>query len=296
MELSLKLDENGQVVVVEGKPVYVSDEGKEIEIDATALYTKVSELSSEAKKHRTAKAALKTELGKIKELLPYEELEDLHEWKKQADKNAETVANFDQKDLVDAKKVDEIKRAQNEAHEEEKRKILESFSTKESEFQETLKEKDDCIYDLMVSGEFARSRFFSGPEPVTILLPDIAERYFGHHYKVEKNPKGKLRVTGYLNDEPIYSTKNPGELGDFDEAMEAIIENYSMKDKILSSTGGGSGARGGTGTGDRPTGDAGRLQTMKVQYKEAIDNKDAKKAVVLKNRIFELERKIRSRS
>ena len=295
MELSLKLDDDGHAVVVDGKPVFVSDEGKEIEMDVPALYSKVSELGAEAKKHRTGKAALRTELEKIKEILPFEKLEDLQAWKKKAEKDAEVVANFDQKDLVDAKKVEEIKRAQNEAHEEEKRNILKSFSEKEAGFQEELKARDDTIYNLMVSSKFAQSKYFSGKEPLTILPPEIAETYFGHNYKVEKTSKGKLRVTGYVNGDPVYSTKNPGELGDFDEAMEAILDNYAMKDRIMRSTGGGSGSTGGSGSEEQLAGDHGLLAKYQAQYKEALANKDSRAAVVLNDRIFKLQSKIQKK-
>lgn len=36
---------------------------------------------------------------------------------------------------------------------------------------------------------------------------------------------------------PIYSRKNPGELADFDEALEIIISQYPHKDSILRGSG-----------------------------------------------------------
>jgi len=284
MELSLKLDADGHVVLDEGKPVYVNPDGKDIAIDATALYVKISELGTEAKTHRTGKAALKADLEKITGL--FEGIEDLEEWKNLAVKNAELVANFNDKDLVDAKKVEQIKRAQNEAHEIEKANILKSFSIKESEFQDIINGKDGTIYNLMVSSRFAQSPFFTGPEPKSILPPEIAERYFGSNFKVEKE-SGKLRVTGYIGDEPIYSNLKPGELAEFEEALEAVIDVYPMKDRILRTTGGGSGASGGSG-GDTKTGIEGKILKMQEQYKEAMTAGNGKLAITLKNRIFEL--------
>ena len=50
--MKLKLDENGHVVVSDGKPVYVHDDGKEIPFDAPAAMQKISGLNAEAKQHR----------------------------------------------------------------------------------------------------------------------------------------------------------------------------------------------------------------------------------------------------
>jgi hypothetical protein len=299
MELSLKLDDKGHAVLDDGKPVYVDQEGNDVPLDATALYVKIAELSTEAKNHRKAKADLKTELDGIRGI--FEGVEDISEWKKIADKNAQTVENFSQKDLVESKKVEEIKKAQQAAFDAEKDNLLRSFSEKENEFQTTLSTKDSIIYNLTVSSEFARSPWFTGDNSKTILTPEIAQSYFGGFFKVEedgKHPDGtpKTRVTGYVGDNPIY-TKKPlkaGELADFDEAMGVIIENYPMKDRILRSSGGGSGAGGGAGGGGG--GGKGTLEAkyaeMQDAHKLAMTEGRSKDAIVLKNRLFELKKKI----
>ena len=53
--LNLKLDANGNVVVENGMPVYIHDDGKEIPFDAVAAMTKITSLNGEAKTHREAK-------------------------------------------------------------------------------------------------------------------------------------------------------------------------------------------------------------------------------------------------
>ena len=61
--MKLKLDENGHVVVSDGKPVYINDEGKEIAFDVAGTVATISRLNGEAKSHReraeTAEGALK---------------------------------------------------------------------------------------------------------------------------------------------------------------------------------------------------------------------------------------------
>ena len=60
--MKLKLDENGHVVVSDGKPVYVHDYGKKIPFDAPAAMQKISGLNAEAKQYREAKEAAEAKL------------------------------------------------------------------------------------------------------------------------------------------------------------------------------------------------------------------------------------------
>ena len=48
MTMKLKLDENNNVVVKDGMPVYVHEDGKEIPFDANKATVKIAELNSEA--------------------------------------------------------------------------------------------------------------------------------------------------------------------------------------------------------------------------------------------------------
>lgn len=55
--MKLKLDQAGHVVVADGKPVYVDQEGRETPFDAAATLQTISRLNAEAKGHREAKEA-----------------------------------------------------------------------------------------------------------------------------------------------------------------------------------------------------------------------------------------------
>ena len=55
--MKLKVDEKGNAVVVDGKPVYVHDDGKEIPFDALSTIATIGRLNAEAKGHREAKEA-----------------------------------------------------------------------------------------------------------------------------------------------------------------------------------------------------------------------------------------------
>src|SRR5258708_2266362 len=48
----------------------------------------------------------------------------------------------------------------------------------------------------------------------------------------------------------IFSRVRPGDLADFDEALETLVENYPHRDQIMKGSGAsGSGANGGSGSG-----------------------------------------------
>ena len=60
--MTLKWEEHGHVVVSDGKPVYVHDDGKKIPFDAPAAMQKISGLNAEAKQYREAKEAAEAKL------------------------------------------------------------------------------------------------------------------------------------------------------------------------------------------------------------------------------------------
>jgi len=229
--MKLKLDENGNAVVQDGKPVYVHEDGKEVPFDAPAAMAKIQELNEEAKKHRLRARELNEKLQMFLDAVGDET--DPGEWLEKAVKAIETVQNLDQKKLVDAGQVEALKKNLSEAYEK-----------KLAEMQEVVKAKENQIYRLTISSAFASSPFIAEK---TTLPPDIAETYFGRHFKVEEGENGEVRIVGYINGNPILSREKPGEPAPFEEAIQVIVENYPMKDRILRGTPGGSGGSGNQG-------------------------------------------------
>jgi len=286
MPMRLKLNDDGFAFVSDdGHPVYLlDDEGKEEQaVDVPALYTKVPALTQEATKYRKQRNEVRDSL-KL-----FEGVEDLADWKTKAEQAIETVQNLKDKELVDAGKVEQIKSAMKDAHAQELREIKASYDTKINEMQGSLSNKDGKIYDLMVKSNFHKSPFFSGSEqnpPKTILLPDIAYKYFKDHFKVEEGDNGDLVTIGYdIKGNQLYSPKRPGELADFDESMQQIINSYAGKDDIMRPAKGGSGATGGSGGGVGPKGE---IEKLEADYKAAMAAGNGKVAIALKNRIHRL--------
>lgn len=273
--MNLKLDENGNVVVVDGKAVYLDKDDKEIVLDVDSLYKKIQTVNNESASRKRKIAEMD---DKLKVLV---NIENPEEWMESARKALETVQNLDDKKLIDADKVDQVKQQIKEAYD---LKLVDFETAKTVEItglNDVIKNKDSKIYNLLVSSNFATSPFFSGKEPKTVLLPDIAESYFGKHFKVEENDNGELVVAGYIGEDRIPSRSNPGEGANFEESITEIIDKYPMKDRILRAGGNGSGSG-----GNQDGGEESDVATLKRKYKDAVTAKNMAAAIGFKNQLY----------
>jgi hypothetical protein len=219
--MKLKIDEKGNVVVQDGKPVYVKDDGTEIAFDVMGTTQTISRLNAEAKGHRERAEAAE---GKLK---TFEGIED----PEAARKALGTVANLDAKKLIDAGEAEKVRA--------EITKAFEAKLADASAQAETLKSQ---LYGQMVGGAFSRSKFVADK----LAIPaDLVEARFGKHFAVKD---GKVIATD-ANGNTIYSPANPGEPADFDEALTHLVNAYPQKDQILKGSGAGGGGAGGGGSG-----------------------------------------------
>jgi len=203
--MKLKVDEKGNAVVVDGKPVYVHDDGKEIPFDALSTIATIGRLNAEAKGHREAKEAAQEKL-KLFEGIDDPEF---------ARKAMQTVKNLDMKKLVDSGEVEKVKA-----------EIAKSYQKELDEIKNKNKELETQLYAEKIGGAFARSQFI---EEKLAIPADLVQARLGNLFAVEN---GKVVATD-LNGNKIYSHARPGEFADFDEALETIIEQYPRKDEIL---------------------------------------------------------------
>jgi len=203
--MKLKVDDKGNAVVVDGKPVYVYDDGKETPFDALSTIATIGRLNAEAKGHREAKEAAQEKL-KLFEGIDDPEF---------ARKAMQTVKNLDMKKLVDSGEVEKVKA-----------EIAKSYQKELDEIKAKNKELESQLYAEKIGGAFARSQFI---EEKLAIPADLVQARFGNLFAVEN---GKVVATD-LNGNKIYSHARPGEFADFDEALETIIEQYPRKDEIL---------------------------------------------------------------
>ncbi|MDU4249012.1 DUF6651 domain-containing protein [Pseudomonas sp.] len=228
--MKLKLDDQGHVVVQDGKPVYVHDDGKEVAFDAPGTVSTISRLNGEAKSHRErAEAAEQALKG-------FEGITD----PAAALKALSTVKNLDDKRLVDAGEVEKVK--------------AEAIKAIEDRYAPMVKENETLKGQLnshLIGGAFASSKFiaekFAAEGPAGV---EIARALFGNSLKVEDG-----KVVGYdAQGNKLYSRARPGELASAEEAIELLVDSYAHKNSILKGSGangGGAGHGGGNGGGKK---------------------------------------------
>jgi hypothetical protein len=224
--MKLKTDENGNVVVQDGKPVYVHDDGKEVPFDAPGAVAKISQLNGEAQGHRQAKEKAEAALKVFEGLDPAAAREAI-----------DKLGNIDAKKLIDAGEVEKVKA-----------EISKGFQAQIDELTGKLSAKTGETSDLRREYAFTSSKFVA--DKIAIPVPFLQKTY-GSSFKEEDN-----RLVGYdANGQKIYSRANPGELASFDEALEILISADPYKDHILKGTvsPGGGAPQGGGGSGGSKT-------------------------------------------
>lgn len=254
MPLKLKLDEEGHVVVEDGKPVYVGDDGKDIAYDANYTIATITRLNKENKEQRERAEVAENGLKR------FEGIED----PEVALKALETVANLDQGTLITAGKVDEIKLAAKRAAEEQ---VAQAARASEQRIKIVETERDGLRDDLhreMIGGAFSRSKFIADK---CAIPADFVQARFGPQFKYEEKV-----VVGYGKDgQKIYSRAKPGELAGFEEALEIMIESEPYKDQILKGVNNsGGGATHGQNDGGVPRQVKGDLTGNRQERRDAI--------------------------
>ena len=237
--MKLKLDENGHVVVQDGKPVYVHDDGKEVAFDAPQTVATITRLNGEAKTHREAKEQFEAQVKAFEGLDPVKVKEALG-----------IVQNLDAKKLVDAGEVDKVKAEITDALKKTYEPQIQQLTTERDAVQQQL-------HSELIGGGFARSKFIQDNIAVPV---DMIQATFGKNFKIEE---GKVVAVG-ADGQKIYSRARPGEVADFDEALETLVGGYQHKDSILK---GGQGS----GGGFQGSGQGGGAKTMSRQQFDALD-------------------------
>lgn len=244
MHMKLKFDEKNAVVIQDGKPVYVADDGKEIAFDAPATRDTITRLNKEAQTHRERAEAAET---KFKE---YEGIED----PEKARKALETVKNLDDKKLIDAGEVEKVKLEAKTAFDEQLKQQERKYKPV---VEDLTKERDSFrsqLHHEKLSTAFSRSKFIQDKLAIPV---DLAQARFGDAFYIED---GKIRAKS-VDGNLIYSRANPGNPAEFDEAMEIMVDSYPYRDSILKGSGASGGGAGGAGGGA-----GGKRQVTRAQF------------------------------
>jgi hypothetical protein len=229
--MKLKLDDKGAVVLQDGKPVYVLDDGREVAHDAAGTVATISRLNNEARTHREAKEAAEAALKPFRDA----GIEDAAA----AAAAMQTVANIKTGELTTAAKVQEIKDAATRTANEAVAVATRAAEEKQRVLSEQNQQLTSDLNNHIIGGSFSGSKFIA--EKLAIPA-EMAQTFFGSRFKVDG---GKL-VPMDQNGQPIFSATNHGNYADFDEAIQVMVGGYANKDMILKGSGAsGGGAQGG---------------------------------------------------
>jgi len=240
--MKLKMD-GDKVVLQDGKPVYVLDDGREVAHDAASTVATISRLNGEAKSHREGKEAAETRLK------AFEGIED----GEAARKALELAKNIKDGDLITAGKVQEIKDAAARSAQEAVAAATRAAQEKEKALTEQNAKLTGDLNNHIIGGSFAGSKFISEK----LAIPhDMAQSFFGSRFKVDGGKLVALDQTG----NPIFSATDHGNHAGFDEAIQIMVSQYPNRDLILK----GSGASGGGASGNG--GSAGGKTINRAQF------------------------------
>lgn len=228
MSMQIKKDESGNPIFDGDKPVYVWPDGKEAAVDVDKLFSDLSATRNEAAGRRKDVESLSEKFKAFDGIEP-----------EAARKALETVSLLDAGKLVEAGKMEEFK-AQVEQGWKVKLEDKDKAHAKNiEELTQALSGKDAAIRHLVVRSAFDSSSFL---REKTTLPPDMAYAAFGKHFEV-KEENGEIKAVASIDGQPIFSRANPGTFANPEEAIEALIEKYPYKERILRDTlPGGSGA------------------------------------------------------
>lgn len=241
-----KLDADGKIEMKDGNPVYVDASGREMVVDQST----VSRLNGEAKTHREAKEAAERELNELKE-----KFKDLDPVK--AREALDKLTQIDQKQLIDAGKVEEVKR-----------QITETFQTQIAERDKKLSDLSSELDNTKISHLFSQSEFVRNNVAVPL---DMFEATFRNNFKVEN---GKIVAYG-RDGNPIYSPEKFSEHATPEEAFAILVDKHPNKDMILKAPdASGSGNNGNGGNGGR-----GRVM-KRAEFEKLAPNKQAEHAAM----------------
>ena len=189
------------------KALYVEQDGK-FRLDVEGGFKtpdEITGLTSALNKEREARSQLEKQAKK------FEGIENPAD----ALKALETIKNLDAKKLIDAGEVEKVKA-----------EVQKAMQSRIDELQAAVSEKEQVLTKEMIGGRFARSKFIGDK---LAIPPDLVEARFGSQFKIESG-----QVVAYdQHGNKLYSQARPGELADFDEALNVLVNQYPYKDTIL---------------------------------------------------------------
>lgn len=227
MSIKPVLDENGHVKLDENGNVVYDNAGKQIAYDLGSILENTSKSNAEAAARRKELEALTAKLAEYEGIDP-----------EKARSALDLAANLDSGKLIEAGKVEELKVSIGKSYEATIADLRKAKDESEAKHIQQTADQKKAIHNLLAKGVFESSAFL---REKTFLTPDIAFAAFGKHFEVQEE-NGELSVVATIDGQPVFSTAKPGTIASPEEAVQAIIERYPMKDGIMRPLNGGSGS------------------------------------------------------
>lgn len=219
--------------VKDGHPVYLKEDGSEVTPDVTSAPKKISALNKEAQSHRERAEALAKQLSAFEGLDPDE-----------ARTAMERVRSFDDGELVNSGKLDEVKERTQKAVEARYQSDMKKLQAQLDELTGIRDGLTKELHTEKLTNAFANSQYIKDKVGVPV---DMVRAAFGGNFSIEDG-----QIVAKMNGEVIPSRTNIGDPASFEEAIEAMIEAYPGREYILKGhNGGGTGQRGGNASGKK---------------------------------------------
>lgn len=213
-------DGTGLAVDDKGNPIWINPNGGgEQSVEGNTI----SRLNAEARDNRVRAEKAENDLKAFEGLDP-----------KKAREAIDIADKIDKKQLIDAGKVDEVRA-----------EITKGYEGKLTEAEKRANEATAALRSERLSGRFASSKFVKDAVAVPV---DMVQATFGARFEFDENNN---IVAKRSDGNPVYSKKSMGNIADFDEALEILIDEYPNKNMILKGNNqSGTGNNGGGGNGN----------------------------------------------
>jgi len=248
-----KVDENGQIEVKDGNPVFIHGDKSEAPFDGDGTVKTIAALKMESQTRREKLQSFKKIMEPLKDVgVNIDTGEGLGDYIKSSADAVETVKNFNDSDLVKADEVEKIKKSQKDAYEKKLADQDKAYKSVIERKETRINKLDKTLRDRLIRSEFENSTFI---RKKTVLLPEFAYSNFAKNFEFEEKDGILVPFAVDGKGDRIYSLKNPGQLATPEEAIEILINSHPNKEGLLR----GSDVAGG---GGQPSFDAGGRTTI----------------------------------
>ena len=233
MPFKLFLDADGKPQFDDrGRPYFIQDGATEptmLDVNEMIDTNRQKHSSAEAAKRELAETAAK--LKAFEGLSPDE-----------ARKALEMVKTLDEGKLVEAGKLDEVKRKYAEEAAQKVSNLEKALEEAKASGSRAVAEKEGMIHSLLVENAFAASTFL---REKTVLPPDFAYASLGKDFAVEYTDGKPVVIAKDGQGNPIFSPSNPSAYASPEEAIKILVEQHPQRDSLLKSPApnGGSGSQ-----------------------------------------------------